>query len=133
MSIGDPTQYPWGWESNTLTNSLSSTLEGPLCKVSTGAVSHTNLWIQVIEHPEHAPLVRTGRDVAEVVRALDLLVPEPVGELQGDLQDGLKTVKLFFVLMCIYPTPRYITPPFIQTISFGLTLPSIYCIILSGL
>jgi len=53
---------------------------------------HTNLWIQVVEDPEHAPLVRTRGDVAEVVRTLDLLVPEPVGELQGDLHHGLETI-----------------------------------------
>lgn len=53
---------------------------------------HTDLWIQVVEDPEHAPLVRAGGDVAEVVRTLYLLVPEPVGELQGDLHHRLDTI-----------------------------------------
>lgn len=46
----------------------------------------TNLWLHVIEHTEHASLVRTWRYMTEVVCPLDFFVPESVRELKGDLE-----------------------------------------------
>lgn len=45
----------------------------------------TNLWLHVIEHTEHASLVRTWRYMTKVVCPLDFFVPESVRELKGDL------------------------------------------------
>lgn len=47
----------------------------------------TNLWLHVIEHTEHASLVRTWWYVTKIICPLDFVVPESVRELKSDLKE----------------------------------------------
>lgn len=46
----------------------------------------SDLWSHVVKHTEHAPLLWTGGDVTKIIRSLHLIVPEPVGKLQCNLE-----------------------------------------------
>lgn len=46
----------------------------------------SDLWSHVVKHTEHAPLLWTRGNATKIIRSLHLTVPEPVGELQCNLE-----------------------------------------------
>ncbi len=49
-----------------------------------------HLRTHVVENTEQASLLRTGRDVAEIIRSLDFTVPEACGELERHLKHSVE-------------------------------------------